>query len=149
VTTFIKATEISLKLSKKELLHCNWIKSKEKLQPNLLYQPIISNLESGDAFGLIPSGEDNEAYYLIVLQITVSDEHPVKVKGLNRIIAAYSKEIQNNITRKFLIFVTPLHGKLNSIQPYHVDGKVAVHIPKDIKKFEQCTFRYEISIVRR
>mmetsp|Transcript_14848 Transcript_14848/g.13426 ORF Transcript_14848/g.13426 Transcript_14848/m.13426 type:complete len:93 (-) Transcript_14848:98-376(-) len=88
-------------------------------------------------------------FAIIVLQFTVAEKHPVKVKGLKRIIAAYSKDIQNNITRKFLIFVTPLHGKLNSIQPYHVDGKVAVHIPRDIKKFEQCTFRYEISIVRR
>jgi len=72
-------------------------------------------LESGDAFGLIPSGDDNETYYLIVLQITVAENHPVKVHGLRQIIAAYSTEIQNKITRKFLIFVTPLHGKRNSI----------------------------------
>lgn len=61
------------------------------LQPNFLYRPKISNLESGDAFYALPSEfcQDGQPVFpLVVLQITVGENHPVKVNGLHIILAS-------------------------------------------------------------
>lgn len=72
-----------------------------------------------------------------MLQITVGENHPVKVNGLHDIILAYSDFIQQRIIKKLLVFVTPLDGKLNSVQPLHTQqNKVAQVIPKLVQEFE-------------
>jgi hypothetical protein len=57
----------------------------ERLNSDILYQPRISNLESGDAFCVISDPSDGTSLMLIVLQITVSKVHKVKSNGLNEI----------------------------------------------------------------
>mmetsp|Transcript_19134 Transcript_19134/g.17354 ORF Transcript_19134/g.17354 Transcript_19134/m.17354 type:complete len:124 (+) Transcript_19134:1286-1657(+) len=122
-----------------KLLENRWNKNHIELEPNFLYQPKISNLESGDAFTIIPIGDD---FQLLVLQFTVAEKHPVKMNGLEQIIAAFSTK---NIIKKYFIFVTPLCGKRNSIQPYHSkNGEVIKRVPDIIEGFEQCYFRYTI-----
>lgn len=120
----------------------------KKLQPNFLYQPKISNLESGDAFCVLPSGLANDqqpVFLLVVLQITVGENHPVKVNGLHDIILAYPEFVQQRIIKKLLVFATPLDGKLNSVQPLHTQqNKVAQVIPNLVKGFEQCFCRLTI-----
>lgn len=114
----------------------------KKLLPNILYQPKISNLESGDAFGLVPN---ESSFHLVVLQITVGEKHPVKVNGLHDIILAYPEFIQQRIEKKLLVFVTPVDGKLNSVQPLHTQqNKVALTIPQLVQGFEQCVCRLSV-----
>lgn len=62
--------------SNRELLQHDW-KKNGSLQPGYLYVPRISNLESGDSFYVVEIS--TLVYALVVLQITVGQEHPVKV----------------------------------------------------------------------
>lgn len=144
---------IDLTLPSTALLDYHWKKNAandatKKLQPGFLYQPKISDLESGDAFCLLPFGhanDQNPLFFLVVLQITVGETHPVKVNGLHDIILAYSEEIRNRIRKKLLVFVTPLDGKLNSVQPLLTQqGKVIREIPPLARGFEQYVCRVGI-----
>ena len=119
----------------------------KKLLPNNLYQPKISNLESGDAFCVIPWGEQDlqPLFCVVILQMTVGENHPVKVNGLHDIILAYPDEIQNWIVEKLLVFITPVDGKLSTVQPYHTqEGKVAERIPNLARGFRQCVCRLAV-----
>ncbi len=86
----------------------------------------ISNLESGDAFCVLPSGVGQDGlplFLLMVLQITVRENHHVKVNGLHDIILAYPEFIQQIMMKKLLVFVTPLYGWMgvklcSEITPY-------------------------------
>jgi hypothetical protein len=122
----------------------------KKLQPNALYQPKISNLESGDAFCVLqcPGAPDGSPQYaLIVLQITVGSVHPVKMNGLHDIVLSYPSAIQDMMIKKLLVFVTPPDGKLNSIQKLITkDGKDALHVPPAVQGFEQCVYRHKICL---
>jgi hypothetical protein len=154
-------------LPKMETLRYNWRKCYD-LQPSVLYQPKICNLESGDAFCVIPiknnyndnndnkdnncsndiSGKNNNnSYQLIVLQVTVGEKHPIKANGLKVIFDSFPENIRKQITRKLIVFVTPLNGKLHSIQPIHGKGNKVMKnslIRKDIRDFEQGVCRYSI-----
>jgi hypothetical protein len=118
----------------------------QKLQKSVLYQPKISNLESGNAFCLVYVDiKGFPTLCLVVLQITVGEKHPVQVSGLHDIILAFPTHIQAGIVRKFLVFVTPTDGKLNSRQPLHTqNNKVAVNIPVIVRGFEQCVCRHSV-----
>jgi len=118
----------------------------KQLQPNVLYQPKMCNLESGDAFCVIPMDHD-VGFQLIALQITVSERHPIKLGGLRDIIAAFPRTIQEQICAKLLVFVTPLDGKLVSAQPFHTrQNKVAGadELPFFVQGFEQFIYRHSI-----
>jgi len=119
-----------------------------KLQPDILYQPRISNLESGDAFCLLPYGvalDGQSVFILVVLQITVGKNHPVKVNGLKDIILSFPTFIQQRIAKKLLVFITPIDGKLNSLQPLHTQKNNDMrNIPKLVEGFEQCVCRYSL-----
>mmetsp|Transcript_28557 Transcript_28557/g.48271 ORF Transcript_28557/g.48271 Transcript_28557/m.48271 type:complete len:131 (-) Transcript_28557:142-534(-) len=80
----------------------NW--KLDTLEADILYVPIIGNLESGDAFFL-----QSDTNTLYVLQITVGETHPVKANGLNVIFERFSNIIVNNC---YLVFVTPKNGQL-------------------------------------
>jgi hypothetical protein len=82
----------------------------EKLQPDILYQLKISNLESEDTFCMLSTAvsQDGQPVFLLVgLQISAGENYPVKVNGLHDIILAYPEVM------KLLVFVTPLDEKLN------------------------------------
>ncbi len=143
----------SLHLPPMELLEYHWKENArndptKRLQVNICYQPKISNLESGNSFCVVPWGtgvDQQPVYALAVLQMTVGETHPVKVNGLHDILLAYPEEIQKRIVEKMLIFVTPLDGKLNSVQPLHTqDNKVADSIPQLVKGFKQYVCRIKL-----
>jgi hypothetical protein len=130
-------------LPQMQTLVCNW-KELHNLQCNVLYQPLIANLESGDAFCLLQLVNE---YSLIVLQVTVGEKHPVKANGLKEIFQAFPVDIKARITRKVIIFVTPMEGKLRTLQPLHnQDDKVMAlaNIPHDARNFEQWVYRHYI-----
>ena len=141
---------ITLKLPLTSILQYHWKENarndpSKKLQPGVLYQPKIANLESGDSFCVLQRGygtDGQPVFWIVILQITVGENHPVKVNGLHDIILAFPEHIQHRIVQKLLVFVTPLDGKLNSLQPLHTqDNKVAQIIPKLVRGFQQCVCR--------
>ena len=84
-------------------------------------------------------------FCVVILQITVGEEHPVKVNGLHDIILAYPEEIQKRIVEKLLVFLTPADGKLSTVQPYLTqEGKVAERIPNLARGFRQCVCRLAV-----
>lgn len=117
----------------------------KRLQPNVLYQPKISNLESGDAFCVLPL--DQGGLQLIILQITISERHPIKVGGLCDIIAAFPQEVQEQVCAKLLVFVTPIDGKLASAQPFCSRQNKVIDsdkLPPSAHGFEQFVYRHSI-----
>ena len=76
--------------------------------------------------------------------MTVGQMHPVKTQGLKDIIAAFPQSIQNQLVRKLLVFVTPVEGKLNSVQSYLLqDGKVDNQTSVG-QQFEQYLYKHRI-----
>lgn len=118
----------------------------KKLLPGVLYQPKISNLESGDAFCLVPYERDQDIFYLlVVLQFTVGEKHPIKINGLNDIVLAFPESLRKRIVDKLFVFVTPPEGKLNKVQPLHTqNNKVAENIPLLVQGFIQCVYRHSV-----
>ena len=130
-------------MPKISLLSYHW--TTDQLQPNKLYQPRISNLESGNAFCLLPI--DGGLYDLIVLQITVGESHPVEANGLNKIVSAFPEELRMRMHNKFLMFVNPVDGKLNKPQPLHTQEEKemsAAHIPTFARNFVQCVYYHKV-----
>jgi hypothetical protein len=73
---------------------------------NVLYAPIGSNFESGDAFFIEGTKEESELY---ILQLTVAKSHPIKAKGLLRIVKFFKDigyKIDSNCMKMSLVFVT-------------------------------------------
>jgi hypothetical protein len=108
------------------MLSHDW--KKTRLLPiNKLIVPLISNLESGDAFYVTPTTEplcpgedesnpDSISYTLVIFQITVAKTHSVKANGLRDILQAFPKAVRSKITRKVLVFITPGFGSLDAKQ---------------------------------
>jgi hypothetical protein len=115
----------------------------EKLSENVLYLPTIENLESGYAFCVT---KVNDVLTLIVLQITISDCHPVKINGLEAICKCYANS-NIEIKNKILIFVTPVNGKLTSKQKLTTTkGIVATNIPETVGAFCNNQFKIEYDL---
>jgi hypothetical protein len=116
----------------------NW--KSNVLEADLLYVPIIGNLESGDAFFFQSSTNT-----LYVLQITVSETHPVKAHGLNVIFERFG----NMVVSCCLVFVTPKNGRLRKRQIIVTQqGADAVAQSEAARKFStnQWLVEYEIPI---
>jgi hypothetical protein len=125
-----------------QILPPKW-KQLKNLVFDILYQPTISNLESGDAFCVVKM---TGIWTLVVLQVTVAENHPIKANGLKVIYDAFPDNLRTLIQRKLLVFVTPPSGNLCDIQPYH-DQKNHVmkdRIPPIVREFEQCVYRHSI-----
>jgi hypothetical protein len=134
-------TEITVTLPEVELLAPDW-EEVGNLKVGVLYQPKISNLESGDSFCVV---EVNDEYWLIVLQMTVGQKHPIKANGLQTIVMAYEERSRSLLKKKVLGFVIPVDGKLHGVQALHnQDGKVIQKVPKEVKDFKQFVCRYKI-----
>jgi hypothetical protein len=74
-----------------KILPYDW-KLSQRLEQSVLYQPSIANLESGNAFCVLPSDRNNDKT-LIVFQVTVADTHPVKANGLKKYINNHNNNI--------------------------------------------------------
>ena len=73
---------------------------------NVLYVPNGSNFESGDAFFIEGTKEESELY---ILQLTLAKTHPIKAKGLLRIVKYFKDsgyKIDSNCMKMYLVFVT-------------------------------------------
>jgi hypothetical protein len=115
-----------------------------QLEMGVLYQPQISNLESGDAFCLV--SVDNICT-LVVLQVTIAENHPIKSNGLNVIFEAFRDDLKGLIQRKLIVFVTPIDGKLYKIQPIHNQKNQVMdpnQLPLSVRGFEQWVYRHRI-----
>lgn len=126
-----------------KILPYNWKKLKD-LEEGFLYQPLISNLESGDAFCLL---NHNGLHMLLVLQVTVGQSHPVKANGLKEIVLAFPEPKRLLIARKVIVFVTPSDGKINAVQALHSqNGTVlsASTVPHEVRDFEQWVYGHAI-----
>ena len=136
---------LSFTLPKIELLSSGW-EEVGHLVPNKLYVPKVSTMESGDAFC---SMTVNRTKVLIVLQMTIAQDHPVQANGLANIVNAFPASIRN-FRRKILLFVTPKYGKLRNEQPLQaVRNEVysgESHIPTAARNFEQWLYRYELVV---
>jgi hypothetical protein len=136
----------SIVLPSMQSLPHDW-KENGNLTCGVLYQPLISNLESGDAFCLLSL--PNGGFCLVVLQVTVGEQHPVKANGLKCIFQAFRADLKEQILRKVIIFVTPNEGSLCTWQPLHnQNGKVmtSANIPLEARNFEQWVCRYHLSV---
>ena len=74
---------------------------------NVFYVPSGLNFESGDAFFIEGTKEESELY---ILQLTVAKSHPIKAKGLLRIVKFFKDvgyKIDSNCMKMSLVFVTP------------------------------------------
>jgi len=143
VSFFEEAESMVFQLPKMSYLPTDW-KNSAKLKENILYQPRICNLESGDAFCVIPDG--NGKWKLIVIQVTVGKSHPIRANGLVHIFKSFKSYIQKNIRSKYLLFILPKQGKLDHAQPLHTHkGNVITKVPTEAKNFRQCVFNYSIS----
>ena len=124
------------------LLTHQW-KKEGCLASNILYQPKVTNLEFGHAFCVL---QIYNSLAFIILQITIAEYYPVKLNGLKCILNAFSEEVRLSIERKIIIFVTPLDGKLRTIQSYHMGKDIVFkdnntcHEEED--NFEQWVLRY-------
>ena len=134
--------DLNIVFPESEYLVRDWKTSNDYLKANVLYLPTIGNLESGDAFCVM---ELNGVTTLIVMQVTIASSHPVKMNGLKTICDCFGNT-QVNITDKILIFITPIHGTLNSKQNLHSTQNTKVedkNIPVNIKPFSKNQFKIE------
>ena len=98
------------------LLTHHW-KKEGCLVPYVLYQPKVTNLDFGHAFCVL---QIHNSLTFIILQITIAEYYPIQLNGVKCIWNAFSEEVRTSTKRKIIIFVTPLDGKLRTIQPYHM-----------------------------
>jgi hypothetical protein len=136
----------------RELLSKDWKKA-HQLEANKLYVPRVDNMESGDAFYLVPiappsdiqadrrsassavaAGRGREqAYMLVVLQVTVAASHPVKSNGLVDILDIFPEALHSKISKKALVFVKDAHGTFDKEQSI-VSKNDSVMAPNKLKQ---------------
>jgi hypothetical protein len=85
--------------------------------------------------------DGSELYFM---QITVSDKHPLKLKGLQNIKDAALEELKISNIKCNIVFIVPDVGEnskiLNSIQPLHNQNKNIDYYPKE------GSFEYELML---
>jgi len=147
LTDKAKTFQIKVPL-KTEFLTKSWKRgsgSFTPLLPGVLYQPRISNLESGDSFCVVEDAPD--LFLLLIFQMTVGEEHSVKANGLCAIIEAYPDYVKQRMNKKILAFVIPMFGPLRTVQKLHTsDDKVIQKIPSELKDLEQYICEYKIEM---
>jgi hypothetical protein len=100
------------------------------LQSNQYYRPKQRNFESIDALARV----DDQ---LLVFQITVSERHPVKVKGLQRVL---EMDLARGCRSVHLVFVLPCYSPdLVGKQLYigSRPGRALTNVPADIASIKQ------------
>ena len=123
-----------------QILPHDW-KVKGGLSAGQHYLPHVSNLESADCFYAACNNEALGTYTLVNVQITVSENHPVKANGLVEIYEAYSC----NITEVVVLFLVPVHCNLNCVQKLKTkEDSDLKRIPKILSELKQYVYRYRI-----
>ena len=108
-----------------------------------MYQPLISNQESGDAFCLM---QHEGLLKLLVFLVTVAERHPVKANGLKDIVRALNEKTRLLIARKVVVFVTNLDGKLTTVQDLESQKSKVLSALSEIRDFEQWVYRHTIAV---
>lgn len=124
-----------------EYLPRDWRTVDNYLRENVLYLPITANVASGDAFCVM---ELNNVITLIVLQVTISPTHGIKMHGLQTIFERFDTS-DVKIANGILLFVTPHHGRLTHKQNLTTEKKKVedINIPENIKPFAKNQFKME------
>ena len=125
-----------------EILAHDWKEKRDLTSSEVLYQPVVSNMESGSAFCVLLI--DNK-YVLMVSQMTVAENHPINANGLTQIYYAFSETIRQQITRKIIIFVTPVGGKLYTTQPIRTTSTIK-NCHSAAENFEQWVCRHRVTM---
>ena len=126
-----------------ECLSDNW-KEEHNLQSNILYKPSTAPTEPGYAFCVT---HVDGADVLIVFQTTITEMHSVNADDLRVIHNAYGDAVRDRITRRILIFVTPIGGKLHTWQPLYTTNNAVPGrddgdgISAEARNFEQWVHR--------
>ena len=118
-------------IPKFEILPYNW-KEEHNLLSGVLYQPTVSNMEFGNAFCVVLI---DGVHVLIVFQFTVEEMHSVKANGLSVIYDAFTESVREKISRKMIIFVTPVDGILRTKQPPHTQSDEDVSLARNFEKW--------------
>ena len=120
----------------KQILTANW--RNEELNENVLYVPSHGSMESGDAFCLL---NVQGVRCVIVFQMTIAEDHPVKMRGLRVISGRFA-----DVGRQYLVFVTPMNGKL--CEPQNLlttDKKVAKNF-NGVEGFRDFQYKMEMKM---
>ena len=92
---------------------------------NVLYRPISSTLESGDAFFIRGTKSKSKLY---ILQLTVGKKHPIKANGLLYIVKFFydsGYKIDAESMKMHLVFVTP--KKENVLPKYQMTNYQSIN----------------------
>ena len=123
--------------AKKTMLTQNWKTAKLELELDQLYVPSHGNMESGDAFCLL---NVQGVLTVVVFQMTIAEDHPVRMRGLRVISDRFPKAQQ-----QYLVFVTPVNGKLSKPQNlWTTESKVAQRC-QGLEGFKNHQFKMEIT----
>ena len=114
-----------------EYLPVNWKTLPNALKPDILYLPMVGNLESGDGFCVM---EMNGQSTLFILQCTIAENHPVKTNGIVQIYDYYVNNSDVVINHTVIVFVIPEVGKLRAKQPLTTKtNTITTNIPNKIR----------------
>ena len=120
----------------KQILTVNW--RNEELNENVLYVPSHGSMESGDAFCLL---NVQGVRCVIVFQMTIAEDHPVKMQGLRVISGRFA-----DVGRQYLVFVTPMNGMLCKPQNLlTIDNKVAKNF-NGVEGFRDFQYKMEMKM---
>ena len=142
LTNTVSLRELDIIFPAMEVLPLDWKVRTDCLKQDKLYIPPVGNLESGDAFCVMTI---NNVLTLVVLQVTIAENHPVKMNGLTTIYNCYNNTIPKVLIKnKILIFVTPKNGTLKNNQNLVTqNGKNATTIPANIRPFANNQYKIE------
>jgi hypothetical protein len=146
----------------KGLLSIDWKKT-NKLETDKLYVSRFGNMDSGNAFYLVPIAPPRgiqadgrsasnalaarrgreQAYMLVVLQVTVAVSHPIKANGLIDILGAFPESLRSKISKKALVFIKNACGTF--YQEQAILNRPDNNIPVEIRDFEQYVCSYRLS----
>lgn len=113
------------------------------LTHGVTYQPKSRCFESGDAFCLVP--DDGGKFILVVLQVTIAKDHPIKEKGLRDILSMFSGDIRKQISQHYVAFVTDCDSELNTTQYFHTPARQKVEENSWVHCFKQLVYRHSFT----
>ena len=108
------------------------------MNEKVLHVPSHGSMESGDAFCLL---NVQGVRCVIVFQMTIAKDHPVKMQGLRVISGRFA-----DVGRQYLVFVTPMYGKL--CEPQNLlttDNKVAKNF-NGVQGFRDSQYKMEMEM---
>lgn len=120
------AVETVVSFPEQKILERNWRDQMDYLEADFTYIPPYGNLESGDAFCLI---NVNQKWKLVIVQITIAENHPVKQNGIKVILDCYTKNSNLQVEEIVIMFMIPKNGTLNSKQQLVTQKNLVIQQP--------------------